>query len=176
MLTNLATDTSQLGPSLPPAEVIHWTPRLKAQVLAALGNGSLSLAEAATTYSLSQEELRSWQDAMAEHGVAGLQVKKVAERRRAARRQVTEAATIVLRPSQHLSCRITDIGPHGARLSVDMSVRLPQSFELKSDRTGRSVQASVVWKRHGVLGVKLETLHAKPHSRSADLGSWLIRA
>jgi hypothetical protein len=66
-----AEDTDD-GLSLPPANVGRWTIRRKAAVVIAISNGVLSAEEACRRYQLTEEELRSWQQAYAAHGLPGL--------------------------------------------------------------------------------------------------------
>jgi transposase-like protein len=61
-----------MGPPLPPADTIRWSPRRKAQVAQAVIDGSLSNAEACGRYQLSQEEITEWIDGYSVHGKAGL--------------------------------------------------------------------------------------------------------
>ena len=46
---------------LPPANVRHWTPRLKAAVVLAIGRKAISVREACELYDLSIEELAEWE-------------------------------------------------------------------------------------------------------------------
>jgi hypothetical protein len=72
--------TSVVGPlgekltleSLPPANLKRWVPRRKAEVVAAVSGGLLSLAEACQRYGLSLEEFAGWQRAVERGGLAGL--------------------------------------------------------------------------------------------------------
>ena len=50
----------------------RWIPRRKAQVVAAVSAGVLSLDEACTRYALTEAEFRSWQTAINNFGLAGL--------------------------------------------------------------------------------------------------------
>jgi hypothetical protein len=50
----------------------RWVPRRKAQVVAAVGAGVLSLEEACRRYALTEEEFRSWESAIDRFGLAGL--------------------------------------------------------------------------------------------------------
>jgi hypothetical protein len=49
---------------LPPPETRRWVARRKAQVVAAVRAGVLSLEEACQRYTLSAEEFASWEQAM----------------------------------------------------------------------------------------------------------------
>ncbi len=57
---------------LPPPNTQRWVSRRKAEVVAAVRNGLLSLEEACRRYNLSQEEFMSWQRLIDSHGMAGL--------------------------------------------------------------------------------------------------------
>ena len=50
----------------------RWVPRRKAQVVAAVGAGVLSLEEACRRYALTEEEFGSWKSAIDKFGLAGL--------------------------------------------------------------------------------------------------------
>lgn len=59
---------------LPPANTKRWVVRRKAQVVAAVRGGLISLEEACERYTLSMEEFLSWQRLIDRHGVPGLRV------------------------------------------------------------------------------------------------------
>ena len=60
--------------NLPPAGMKRWVARRKAEVVAAVRGGLISLDEACRRYSLSQEEFSAWQNGLARYGVPGLRV------------------------------------------------------------------------------------------------------
>ena len=60
--------------NLPPADTKRWVPRRKAEVVAAVRGGLLTLEEACKRYRLTAEEFMAWQDAMDHFGLAGLRV------------------------------------------------------------------------------------------------------
>jgi len=62
---------------LPPASTSRWTPRRKAEVVAAVNGGLLSADEVQERYNLSLEELVTWQIAEERAGMAGLRVTHV---------------------------------------------------------------------------------------------------
>ena len=62
---------------LPPPNTKRWVVRRKAEVVAAVRHGLLSLDEACTRYTLSLDEFLSWQRLMEAHGVRGLRATKV---------------------------------------------------------------------------------------------------
>ena len=57
---------------LPGPDTKRWVPRRKAQVVAAVRAGMLSLDEACERYALTVEEFLSWQRAVDRYGIAGL--------------------------------------------------------------------------------------------------------
>ena len=57
---------------LPSAETKRWVPRRKAQVVAAVRAGVLTLDEACSRYALTVEEFLSWQRAIDKFGLPGL--------------------------------------------------------------------------------------------------------
>ena len=67
--------------SLPPPETKRWVIRRKAEVIAAVRAGVLSLEEACQRYTLSIEEFLSWQRLVDSHGLAGLRVTRLQDYR-----------------------------------------------------------------------------------------------
>ena len=53
---------------LPPQGMKRWVPHRKAEVVAAVRGGLLSLEEACSRYSLSVDEFGSWQESIDRHG------------------------------------------------------------------------------------------------------------
>jgi len=66
---------------LPPTGTTRWVPRRKAQVVAAVRGGVLSLDEARERYALTVEEYLSWQRAIDKYGLAGLRATHAQEYR-----------------------------------------------------------------------------------------------
>jgi hypothetical protein len=62
---------------LPPPETRRWVARRKAQVVAAVQGGVLSLEEACRRYTLSAEEFAAWERAIDRHGVLALRVTRL---------------------------------------------------------------------------------------------------
>jgi len=61
------------GVDLPvPSANLRWVISRKAQLIAALDAGWLSLEEACSRYSLTSEEIISWRSRMIRHGMRGL--------------------------------------------------------------------------------------------------------
>ena len=88
MSTKLANDTPVkrvIGPNgeeltletLPPADTTRWVIRRKAEVVAAIRGGLLSLEAACARYELSEEEIASWQRLAETHGMMGLRTTRV---------------------------------------------------------------------------------------------------
>lgn len=68
---------------LPPPETTRWVTRRKAEVVAAVRGGLLTLEEACTRYTLSEEEFQSWERLIDRHGVRGLRVTRLKDYRSA---------------------------------------------------------------------------------------------
>jgi thiamine monophosphate synthase len=57
---------------LPPPGITRWVIRRKAQVVAAVRSGVITLEDVCQRYSVSVEEFQSWQKALERHGLYGL--------------------------------------------------------------------------------------------------------
>jgi hypothetical protein len=66
---------------LPPPDTRRWVTRRKAEVVAAVRGGLLSLGDACARYTLSEEEFRSWERLIDRHGVRGLRVTRLKDYR-----------------------------------------------------------------------------------------------
>ena len=66
---------------LPPNSTRRWVIRRKAEVVAAVRGGLLSLEEACARYTLTIEEFLSWQASIDEHGLAGLRTTRIQQYR-----------------------------------------------------------------------------------------------
>ena len=66
---------------LPPLETRRWVARRKAQVVAAVRAGLLTLEDACERYNLSSEEFASWERAIDRHGVGALRVTRLQQLR-----------------------------------------------------------------------------------------------
>lgn len=62
---------------LPPTNTKRWVIRRKAEVVAAVRGGLLSLEEACDRYTLTVEEFLSWQRSIESHGLAGLRATRI---------------------------------------------------------------------------------------------------
>lgn len=67
--------------TLPPANTKRWVIRRKAEVVAAVRGGLLTLEEACERYMLTVEEFQSWQRAIEQHGLPGLRTTRLQEYR-----------------------------------------------------------------------------------------------
>ena len=63
--------------SLPPAGTAHWVVRRKAEVVAAVNGGLLSVDDACRRYALTVEEFAGWQRAVDRSGMPGLRVTRI---------------------------------------------------------------------------------------------------
>ena len=75
---------------LPPPETKRWVIRRKAQVVAGVRGGLITLEEACSRYKLSTEEFLSWQRLIERHGLQGLRVTRIQKYRQAAGNGVRE--------------------------------------------------------------------------------------
>jgi hypothetical protein len=66
---------------LPPPSTRRWVIRRKAEVVAAVRGGLLSLDEACRRYTLTVEEFLAWQAAIDRFGLAGLRATRVQQYR-----------------------------------------------------------------------------------------------
>jgi hypothetical protein len=77
--------TSVIGPvgdiltleTLPPSDTKRWVVRRKAEVVAAVNGGLLTLDEACERYNLRVEEFVSWQRAVDRSGMPGLRATRI---------------------------------------------------------------------------------------------------
>jgi hypothetical protein len=67
--------------SLPSANTKRWVIRRKAEVVAAVRGGLLTLEQACERYALTVEEFLSWQRAIEQHGLPGLRTTRLQEYR-----------------------------------------------------------------------------------------------
>ena len=66
---------------LPPPETGRWVIRRKAEVVAAVRGGLLSLEDACTRYRLTSEEFSSWQQSIDAYGMQGLRTTRIQQYR-----------------------------------------------------------------------------------------------
>ncbi len=67
--------------SLPPPDTKRWVIRRKAEVVAAVRAGIITLEDACRRYTLSIEEFLSWQRLVDSHGLPGLRVTRLQDYR-----------------------------------------------------------------------------------------------
>jgi len=67
---------------LPPADTVRWVVRRKAELVAAIRGGLISVDEACARYQLSEEELESWAASLTKHGLRGLRSTRLQHYRR----------------------------------------------------------------------------------------------
>lgn len=66
---------------LPPVNTQRWVIRRKAEVVAAVRGGLLTLEDACNRYSLTTDEFLSWQQSIDRHGMAGLRATRLQQYR-----------------------------------------------------------------------------------------------
>ena len=66
---------------LPPESTERWVIRRKAEVVAAVRGGLLTLDEACDRYRLTNEEFLGWQKSIERHGMAGLRTTRIQQYR-----------------------------------------------------------------------------------------------
>ena len=66
---------------LPAPGTKRWVIRRKAEVIAAVRGGLLSIEEACSRYMLTVDELLSWQSSLDKHGLAGLRTTRIQQYR-----------------------------------------------------------------------------------------------
>ena len=66
---------------LPPAKTQRWVIRRKAEVVAAVRGGLLSLDDACEKYGLTNEEFLAWQQSIDRYGMAGLRTTRIQQYR-----------------------------------------------------------------------------------------------
>jgi uncharacterized protein DUF1153 len=67
--------------NLPPRDTKRWVIRRKAELVAAVREGLLSLEEACERYTLTVDEFLSWQRSIDRHGLPGLRTTRVQDYR-----------------------------------------------------------------------------------------------
>lgn len=77
---------------LPPPDTKRWVIRRKAEVVAGVRSGLISLEEACRRYTLSVEEFLSWQRLIESHGLRGLRTTRLQDYRRRAANSNAAAA------------------------------------------------------------------------------------
>ncbi len=67
---------------LPPPDTDRWVIRRKAELVAAVRGGLISLEEACERYQLSAEEFQSWQASLDRNGIRGLRTTRLQQYRK----------------------------------------------------------------------------------------------
>ena len=78
---------------LPPPGIKRWVIRRKAEVVAAVRAGVISIDEACQRYTLSVEEFLSWQRSIDRHGLRGLRTTRLQDYRAAEQTHADETPT-----------------------------------------------------------------------------------
>src|SRR5215207_570504 len=107
----IAVTTTELARSMPgnvpPAtDIKRWTPLQKATVLDAVRFGKVTLEDACDQYRLTMEELASWQATMDHQGIAGLRIRRQAERRSERRATLEDVALALVNGTVPVACKI----------------------------------------------------------------------
>lgn len=87
--TNSRGEAYVIGPTgapltmadLPPPDTGRWVIRRKAEVVAAVRGGLISLDDALDRYRLTAEEFLAWQRSIDKHGLAGLRTTRIQQYR-----------------------------------------------------------------------------------------------
>ena len=85
MAQTITKEPSVIGPegipltlaTLPPPSTQRWVARRKAELVAAVRGGLLSLEDVCERYKLTMEEFLSWQRQVDKHGMRGLRVTRL---------------------------------------------------------------------------------------------------
>ena len=83
--TNSRGEAYVIGPTgapltlrdLPPQDTGRWVIRRKAEVVAAVRGGLLTLEDACARYGLSEEEFDGWRKSIEKHGLPGLRTTRI---------------------------------------------------------------------------------------------------
>lgn len=71
-VVSLPNGKSMSNADLPPADTTRWVASRKASVVRAVAFGLISREAALKRYALSEDEFRSWENAISNHGVRAL--------------------------------------------------------------------------------------------------------
>lgn len=88
-VTQIKRENMVIGPEgtpltladLPAPDTVRWVIRRKAEVVAAVRGGLLTLDDACDRYGLSNEEFLNWQRSIESHGIAGLRTTRIQQYR-----------------------------------------------------------------------------------------------
>jgi hypothetical protein len=113
--------------TLPPAGTTRWVARGKAEVVAAVKGGLLSIEDACQRYDLSLEEFMLWQRTVERSGMPGLRVKQIQSPKALHERQGNYKT---LRVPAAAADVLTD--PGGAQSRVPVDQRAGRVLQLQS--------------------------------------------
>jgi two-component system cell cycle response regulator len=80
----------------------------------------------------------------------------MSERRTNLRGRTLKGGKIIIGKLSVIDCVIRDLTQLGARLKVDNTTDVPNSFELQIKPDSARRPASVVWRGYGEIGIKFE--------------------
>jgi hypothetical protein len=86
---------------LPPPKTARWVIRRKAEVVAAIDGGLITLEDACRRYRLTVEEFVSWETALHRYGLRGLRATRFQDYRTPHPRPKHEPLTVEWRASEH---------------------------------------------------------------------------
>ncbi len=89
--------------NLPPPNTDRWIIRRKAELVAAVRGGLISLEEVCERYELSEEEFRSWERSLARHGVRGLRTTRLQQYRKTPFVTTTQSDRIILESTSQVA-------------------------------------------------------------------------
>jgi hypothetical protein len=95
--------------TLPPARTTRWVARRKAEVVAAVDGGLLTIDEALTRYELSIEEFVSWRRAMEREGIPGLRVSSAQHYHNLRKHGHSSGNLTVIRPQFRRSAPVSEL-------------------------------------------------------------------
>ncbi len=78
------------------------------------------------------------------------------DKRQSLRRRTLKGAKAVLPNGGVMDCVVKDISETGARIQIADALSVPERFELRMPGT-TPLQAAVVWRKLGLIGVRFET-------------------
>ena len=84
---------------LPPPDTVRWVIRRKAELVAAICGGLISLEDACERYRLSEEELESWAASLERFGVRGLRTTRLQHYRKSSQKRSGSTADHRLEPT-----------------------------------------------------------------------------
>lgn len=81
----------------------------------------------------------------------------MSERRTDLRSRTLKGGKIIIDKLSVLDCVVRDLTALGARLKVDNSMDVPDSFKLRIKPDTIEHPVSIVWRGYGEIGIKFET-------------------